>query len=98
MHKINAAAGLVQDAVDPDAIFIFGAAIDENLNDEIVITVIATGFEKIPMIKKIDKVVQPIPPVTDNNETNQGVNKQQSIQQSVDELDIPTFLRRNRFK
>ena len=98
MHEINAAAGLVQDAVDPDAIFIFGAAIDENLNDEIVITVIATGFEKIPMIKKIDKVVQPIPPVTDNNETNQGVNKQQSIQQSVDELDIPTFLRRNRFK
>ncbi|MDD5602571.1 MAG: cell division protein FtsZ [Eubacteriales bacterium] len=46
MYEIHAAATLVQEAVDPDVEFIFGAAIDENLNDEIMITVIATGSDR----------------------------------------------------
>ena len=44
--EINEAAELVQKSVDPEANIIFGAVIDENLKDEIVITVIATGFNK----------------------------------------------------
>ena len=44
--EINEAAELVQKSVDPEANIIFGAVIDENLQDEIVITVIATGFNK----------------------------------------------------
>lgn len=43
--EINEAAEIVQQAADPDANIIFGAVIDENLKDEIRITVIATGFE-----------------------------------------------------
>ncbi len=46
--EINEAAELVQKSVDPEANIIFGAVIDENLNNEIVITVIATGFTKTP--------------------------------------------------
>jgi len=38
------AATLVQEAVHPDALTIFGATFDENLDDEIRVTVIATGF------------------------------------------------------
>ena len=38
------AASLVQDAVHPDAVTIFGATFDESLEDEIRVTVIATGF------------------------------------------------------
>jgi len=43
--EINEAAQIVQEEADPDANIIFGAVIDESLNDEIRITVIATGFD-----------------------------------------------------
>lgn len=45
MHEINAAADTITAAVDPDANIIFGATIDPELEGEIVITVVATGFE-----------------------------------------------------
>ena len=46
MFEINEAAGIINQHVDPDAKIIFGTSIDPNLNDEIRITVIATGFSK----------------------------------------------------
>jgi len=54
---INEAAQMVMQAADGDANIIFGAGIDENLKDEVRITVIATGFEKIqfppkPQVKR----------------------------------------------
>lgn len=48
LFEINSAAELVTEAADPNANIIFGAALDETLQDEIIITVIATGFEGIP--------------------------------------------------
>ena len=45
---INEAATLIAQAADPEANIIFGAGIDESLEDEVHITVIATGFEKTP--------------------------------------------------
>jgi cell division protein FtsZ len=44
--EVNAAASLIQEAADEDANIIFGAVIDENMDDEIKMTVIATGFER----------------------------------------------------
>ena len=44
--EINEAANLVMESADSEANIIFGAGIDESLNDEVRITVIATGFEK----------------------------------------------------
>lgn len=44
--EINEAAQIIQQAADPEANIIFGAGIDENLTDQVRITVIATGFEK----------------------------------------------------
>ncbi len=49
---INEAAQLITQAADPEANIIFGAGIDESLNDEVHITVIATGFEKSPFPPK----------------------------------------------
>ncbi|HHW49679.1 MAG TPA: cell division protein FtsZ [Clostridiaceae bacterium] len=92
LFEIDTAAGLVQKSVDPDANIIIGAIIDENLKDEILITVIATGFDKGPAIKKVaektgsEKFIRNTP------------EKLQTTDFSDDELDIPTFLRRNRFK
>ena len=48
LEEIEQAAGLVQAAVHPDANTIFGATFDESLDDEIRVTVIATGFDKAP--------------------------------------------------
>ncbi len=45
---INEAAQLITAAADPEANIIFGTGTDENLTDEVKITVIATGFEKTP--------------------------------------------------
>jgi len=44
LHEVNEAATLIQEEADEDANIIFGAVIDESLEDEIRITVIATGF------------------------------------------------------
>ena len=43
--EINEAAEVIKEAADPDANIIFGAVIDPELNDEVKITVLATGFE-----------------------------------------------------
>jgi cell division protein FtsZ len=45
--EVNAAASLIQEAADDDANIIFGAVIDEAMGDEIKMTVIATGFERV---------------------------------------------------
>jgi cell division protein FtsZ len=44
VHEINEAATMIQEEAHEDANIIFGAVIDENLADELRITVIATGF------------------------------------------------------
>ncbi|MDY3906774.1 MAG: cell division protein FtsZ [Lawsonibacter sp.] len=48
LEEVETAANLVQEAAHPDANIIFGAAFDESLEDEIRVTVIATGFEEAP--------------------------------------------------
>ena len=95
LHEVNTAAELIQRSVDPEANIIFGAVIDESLDEDIVITVIATGFEKedgplsgtIPVGDIIDKAwdkkLNSIPTATD------GSNSQ-------DNLEIPTFLRKSK--
>ena len=94
LHEVNTAAELVQRSVDPEANIIFGAVIDESLDEDIVITVIATGFEKeqgignsIPVgeivEKAWDKKINSIPTPADNSS-------------SSDNLDIPSFLRNKR--
>lgn len=46
MLEVSEISSLVQEQVDPEAILIFGAAINEEMEDEISITVIATGFDE----------------------------------------------------
>ena len=45
LDDVETAAGIVQEAANPDANIIFGATIDESFNDEMRVTVIATGFD-----------------------------------------------------
>ncbi len=92
--EVNEAAELVAEAADQDANIIFGAVINEELKDEIRITVIATGFEnnmkRIPQNKKEDNInEQPDKEVA-------ATNEQDSNNDRNEELDIPIFLRRKR--
>ena len=48
LEDVEAAANLVQEAAHPDANIIFGATFDPSMQDEIRVTVIATGFEEKP--------------------------------------------------
>ena len=48
MKEVNEAAEQVQGVADKDAIIIFGAAVSEELQDQMNVTVIATGFENQP--------------------------------------------------
>ena len=52
LEDVEAAANLVQEAAHPDANIIFGATFDESMQDEIRVTVIATGFEEAPTAKQ----------------------------------------------
>jgi cell division protein ftsZ len=48
LTEVNEAAYMIHEAVDPECNIIMGAGIDETLDDEIRITIIATGFERNP--------------------------------------------------
>lgn len=48
LDEVEKAASMVQQAAHPDAHIIFGASIDDDLDDEIRVIVIATGFDKTP--------------------------------------------------
>lgn len=97
--EINEAAELVQKAVDPEANIIFGAVIDENLKDEIVITVIATGFNRYSSNDiKISDIMSGIKPQDVGEPAPQSgfVSRTQQKQDYSVDWDIPPFLRKNK--
>ena len=95
LHEVNTAAELIQRSVDPEANIIFGTVTDPSLGDEIQITVIATGFEKNPQEGKVG---------VENFVTKTWEKKISSIPSNNDlgntqgDLDIPSFLRKNKGK
>ena len=66
LEEVEDAAAMVQEAAHPDVHLIWGAAIDENLEDEVRLSIIATGFDTEPPTKPGEgsrKVVAPAPVV-----------------------------------
>ena len=88
MLEVNEIASLVQEQADPEAILIFGAAVSEEMNEEIGITVIATGFgeglEESITYKPIEKP-QPQDVVTENGLTGRSVTLSQIFDETRDE-------------
>ena len=112
LFEINQAASIIRETAHPDVNLIFGAVIDQNMGDEVRITVIATGFEHAaPSLRHITPaaVVRPLP-------TGQPVRERATVPAAAatsaprrepetrrtqetfrpDDLEIPTFLRRRR--
>ena len=95
LHEVNTAAELVQRSVDPEANIIFGTVTDPSMDDEIQITVIATGFEKNENISTIG--VDNLVSKTWEKKIN-SIPSNSEIGTSQNDLDIPAFLRKNKNK
>ena len=90
LHEANTAAELVQRSADPEANIIFGSVTDDSMGDEIQITVIATGFENED--EKVQKATDIV-----NKAWERKMNPISSSESNnSNELDIPTFLRKNK--
>ena len=103
MTEVDEAAKIIRAAADPDANIIFGAAIDENMTDQMRITVVATGFDSTKQTlsnfmpnrryevsdedERPQSQPQPQPSIPQNNSNDKPVEKEE------DEWDIPAFLR-----
>ncbi len=81
IHEAYEAAKIVKDVSDVDANIILGAVIDEELNDEVKVTVIATGFGS-----QDGRLV---------SEEQEAFTEEIQLDTTGDELDIPAFLRTN---
>lgn len=67
LHEISEAASVIYEQAHEDATIILGSVIDENLLDEVVVTIIATGFDH-QITQQADElhkrtVVAPVPPI-----------------------------------
>ena len=104
LHEINAASTLIQEAAEEDANIIFGSVIDEEMRDEIKVTVIATGFDRADARRRessmklpIPKDEQDIPTIIRNRWEEERLAKVRGpaeVQVTADEYDIPAFMRR----
>jgi cell division protein FtsZ len=83
LFEVEDAAEVVRSAANTDINVIFGAVINEALNDEVVVTIIATGFE------------EPTDPLLTNNKEVAPV-PERIVEELESELDIPPFLRRKK--
>jgi cell division protein FtsZ len=102
LYEVNEAADIVASASDLEVNMIFGAVINENLKEEIMVTVIATGFEHKPAAQQPSR--RPVPGQSSQPQQQQPAETAASdnrlnnlrpfgSQPSSDQLDIPTFLR-----
>ena len=99
LQELNNAARSIAEVVDPEAEIIFGTAVDEELSDEVRITVVATGFHGVrPSLGAFVDAVEDqeprrladLPP----DPVAQPVGQSAGPSDTLTEADLPTFLRR----
>jgi cell division protein FtsZ len=103
IHEVEEAAKIVQEAAHEEANIIFGAVIDESLQDEVRITVIATGFteRKVEMSPTSSKVLEmpprpsrtPVPGPSWRRRLSDA-RAESGEPMAEEDLDVPAFLRR----
>ena len=104
LFEVNQAAALIRETSHPDVNMIFGAVIDPEMGDEIRITVIATGFERTGMPRRITPrpgtrtldghpIAHPLETVSVEAQVGQSNSEFKPQAFNLDNLDIPTFLR-----
>lgn len=110
MFEVDEAAKFITKSVDSDARIIFGAVIDEEMDEEIKITVIATGFDTVsrnsppvrhveaepaPVVAEKKPIYAPRPqPMEEEDEMPIRQPTRHTISEDSDELEIPAFIRK----
>jgi cell division protein FtsZ len=97
MFEVNEAATIIKAAAHPDCNVIFGAVIDENMKDQIRITVIATGFDHSGgLSRRASRISSAIRTTTMKPLASEGEPAEQPRPVSIDHnnLELPSFLRR----
>jgi cell division protein FtsZ len=112
LQEIHEAASIVHDLVSEDANIILGSVIDDEVGDDIIVTVIATGFDEEamkmqqPYNKQMHSAIHPPQRNTaqplQSKPMPQPMHRQSDTQNSpfnsADNLDTPTFLRKKEFE
>jgi cell division protein FtsZ len=96
LFEVNAASSIIRESADDDANIIFGAVIDENLSDEMKITVIATGFDKesAALASAAATTVMPAQQPRYVPRPADDLPRPMMANPRVDDLDVPTFIRK----
>jgi len=93
--EVNEAVHLIREAADPSAEIIFGTAIDDELGEEVMVTVVATGFEE-----EYKKTVQPKsavePRFKSEFASNVDIDTNSNVSDETNQIEIPVFLQRKR--
>ncbi len=96
LNDVNVAANIIGEAVDPDAEIIFGTSINDDLNDEVVITVIATGLNGGEETSVHMPEIKQATPIKKSTETTDDTGEQPRVTiakelDGVMRFEIPTF-------
>ncbi len=94
LFEVNEAAEVIHDTSHPDANIIFGAVIDDEMGDEVRVTIIAAGFErwKDPAESKPSDIfsvpsdLEPAPDIFDTDD-------ERDVGGEADDFDVPSFLK-----
>ena len=90
MDEVQTAATLVQSVVDYSANIIFGACIDSNINDEVEVTVIATGF---PHVENMYNMKDERNQASKNFFVNRGLPENEAQVQETAQTAAPSYVR-----
>jgi cell division protein FtsZ len=111
LYEVQEAADIVASASDPEVNMIFGSVINEGLKDDIVVTVIATGFDDTiatqppkpiirPNVNHAQQQQQPVAQPPKQREVKREMKREEPVvhdrHSDSDDIDIPAFLRNRR--
>ena len=95
LWEVNEAAKSVSEAAHPDANIIFGAMVDEKLDDQVWVTVVATGYGEEGRRKSVERLREPA--AGEVRVQRAGASRPARPQESrrrggLDELEVPEFI------
>ena len=107
LNDVQEAASFIYDSAHEDVHLIFGAVLDPDIDDEVRVTVIATGFDEkkekveLPQIKKWTPVKRPISLKASERVLSKSLKQDYDadtvttdVKSFEDHIDVPTFLRK----
>jgi cell division protein FtsZ len=93
LWEVNEAAKAVAEAAHPDANIIFGAMVDENVVDQVWVTVVATGYGDQPLTRASSSGM-PASVAAREADREPVVRRGRERSSSLTDLDVPEFVPR----